>query len=82
MELVAQLVRASDCGSEGRGFESHLSPQTIIKFYPSISQTPIKQKQPALQRVIKVVLPGIEGALYISRLRKALRNYSEFFALS
>ena len=26
MELVAQLVRASDCGSEGRGFESHLSP--------------------------------------------------------
>ncbi len=24
---VAQLVRASDCGSEGRGFESRLSPQ-------------------------------------------------------
>ena len=23
---VAQLVRASDCGSEGRGFESHFSP--------------------------------------------------------
>lgn len=26
MEIVAQLVRASDCGSEGRGFESHHSP--------------------------------------------------------
>lgn len=26
MVLVAQLVRASDCGSEGRGFESHFSP--------------------------------------------------------
>ena len=26
MVIVAQLVRASDCGSEGRGFESHLSP--------------------------------------------------------
>ena len=26
MEGVAQLVRASDCGSEGRGFEPHLSP--------------------------------------------------------
>ena len=26
MVSVAQLVRASDCGSEGRGFESHLSP--------------------------------------------------------
>jgi uncharacterized membrane protein YheB (UPF0754 family) len=24
---VAQLVRASDCGSEGRGFEAHQSPQ-------------------------------------------------------
>lgn len=24
---VAQSVRASDCGSEGRGFESHLPPQ-------------------------------------------------------
>ena len=24
---VAQLVRASDCDSEGRGFESHLSPE-------------------------------------------------------
>ncbi len=27
MVLVAQLVRASDCGSEGRGFEPHLAPQ-------------------------------------------------------
>lgn len=26
MEVVAQLVRASDCGSEGRGFESHHPP--------------------------------------------------------
>jgi hypothetical protein len=24
--VVAQLVRASDCGSEGRGFESHQPP--------------------------------------------------------
>ena len=24
--IVAQLVRASDCGSEGRGFETHHSP--------------------------------------------------------
>ena len=26
MVTVAQLVRASDCGSEGRGFEPHLAP--------------------------------------------------------
>ncbi len=27
MVRVAQLVRASDCGSEGRGFETHSSPK-------------------------------------------------------
>ena len=27
MVAVVQLVRASDCGSECRGFESHLPPQ-------------------------------------------------------
>ena len=29
MADVAQLVRASDCGSEGRGFKSHHSPQIV-----------------------------------------------------
>ena len=28
MVNVAQLVRATDCGSVGRGFETHLSPQS------------------------------------------------------
>ena len=27
--IVAQLVRASDCGSEGRGFETHHSPKCL-----------------------------------------------------
>jgi hypothetical protein len=27
MVIVAQLVRAPDCGSGGRGFETHLSPK-------------------------------------------------------
>ena len=31
MVRLAQLVRASDCGSEGRGFETHISPPL---FYP------------------------------------------------
>ena len=31
MVSVAQLVRAPDCGSGGRGFESHHSPNKIIK---------------------------------------------------
>ena len=31
MVTVAQLVRASDCGSEGRGFEPHLPPENASK---------------------------------------------------
>ena len=27
MVVIAQLVRASDCGSEGRGFEPHWPPE-------------------------------------------------------
>ena len=33
---VAQLVRASGCGSEGRGFDSHHSPHVIR--YVSVAQ--------------------------------------------
>lgn len=31
MVVVAQSVRASDCGSEGRGFESRLPPKKTRK---------------------------------------------------
>ena len=31
MANLAQLVRASGCGSEGRGFETHSSPQMKTK---------------------------------------------------
>lgn len=30
MVVVAQLVRASVCGTEGRGFESRLPPKTRV----------------------------------------------------
>ena len=30
MAIIAQLVRVPDCGSEGRGFESHWSPKIKI----------------------------------------------------
>ena len=30
MVIVAQLVRASDCGSEGRGFDPHLPPHLAL----------------------------------------------------
>ena len=29
MVIIAQLVRASDCGSEGRGFEPRFSPKVL-----------------------------------------------------
>ena len=40
MVAVAQLVRASDCGSEGRGFETHQSPRhpALAGFFLSIDQ--------------------------------------------
>lgn len=31
MADVAQLVRASGCGSEGRGFKTHHSPQVYLQ---------------------------------------------------
>ncbi len=34
MVVVAQLVRASDCGSEGRRFETDLPPQKGSKGFP------------------------------------------------
>ena len=37
MVNVAQLVRASDCGSEGRGFEPHLSPR-FFDYMVSVAQ--------------------------------------------
>lgn len=37
MVIVAQLVRALDCGSKGRGFEPHLSPPLLIKIKKTTS---------------------------------------------
>ena len=31
MVRLAQLVRASDCGSEGQGFETLISPNDLVK---------------------------------------------------
>ncbi len=37
MEVVAQLVRAPDCGSGGRGFEPRLPPIKVkgVRFNPT-----------------------------------------------
>ncbi len=36
MVAIAQLVRASDCGSEGRGFETHWPPKAVNLFYKGL----------------------------------------------
>ena len=38
-EIVAQLVRASDCGSEGRGFDPRHPPKINNKKCPEIWDT-------------------------------------------
>ena len=35
---IAQLVRAPDCGSGGRGFESHYPPLILNYKYGSLAQ--------------------------------------------
>lgn len=52
MADIAQLVRAPDCGSGGRGFEPHYSPHLlgiiiwiiIVKIYPLISYYQAKEE--------------------------------------
>ena len=36
---IAQLVRAPDCGSGGRGFESHHSPAVYFRFCELVAQS-------------------------------------------
>ena len=48
---IAQLVRALDCGSRGRGFESHLPP---------------KQIKPCLRQGFFILQLSIERCAFIS----------------
>ncbi len=50
MVVVAQLVRASDCGSEGRGFETHHPPKRKMnKFHFSTLKKAKNKKSTVLQ---------------------------------
>src|SRR5690606_3550046 len=74
MVVVAQLVRASDCGSEGRGFETHHPPKKkrlIIKslflfqyfgceFYQETALSPTIE---AIRVEIKNTLQNVAGSL-------------------
>lgn len=44
MVAVAQLVRAPDCGSGGRGFETHQPPILRVKFKINLTDHPYYQQ--------------------------------------
>ncbi len=72
MANVAQLVRASGCGPEGRGFKTHHSPQIFINMSRSINPFawPVGMggKRPRTEAeynkfVLQTVQPGLAGLM-------------------
>ena len=59
MVIVAQLVRAPDCGSGGRGFESRLSPKTPAK--PGFFNYPTFMKKIVLFNLLAFASFGISA---------------------
>ena len=77
---VAQLVRASDCGSEGRGFEPHLPPIFLKRDYGKVVSflftlhSPPRNAQHVLYEMIKVTMFGMFHLFSLSvksRMEKA-----------
>ena len=63
MAAVAQLVRASDCGSEGCGFETHRSPINIMDF--------LNKNFSTLTGIIVLLLVATAvGAIFVYRLNE------------
>ena len=65
MVIVAQLVRASDCGSEGRGFETRLSPRN--------QKPPVKEAFFVYVRLIFLFLVNNQSGTLLSVRFYALR---------
>ena len=51
MVVVAQLVRAPDCGSGGRGFESHLPPKKERSLSPFFYGVLISSRKILFKRI-------------------------------
>lgn len=78
--IVAQLVRASDCGSEGRGFETPHSPKSpgksglfcFITFPFNLKCVPYKEKAMSLQIFIgsPVNMATLRNYIFEHRINK------------
>lgn len=85
MVIVAQLVRASDCGSEGRGFETRLSPfklespeiSGLFLFIKGISKV---QKSPEFLQGFFVFIANVSHVI-ISLTLQLNRNRHKLFYL-
>ena len=64
---VVQLVRMSDCGSEGRGFESHLPPKTLSKMEKQLLNLGLTKEEAmefiALVRKLNIDLPRLRKTI-------------------
>jgi hypothetical protein len=65
MAGVAQLVRASDCGSEGRGFKSHHSPHANP--YRKVGFCNLRQPPARLLGLYSLIGPILAAVSIISR---------------
>ncbi len=64
--IVAQLVRASDCGSEGRGFETRLSPLS--------EKTLSYCKMVIVAQLVRASDCGSEGRGFETRLSPSIKD--------
>jgi hypothetical protein len=65
---VAQLVRASDCDSEGRGFDSHRSPH-IIKVLNRLGPLAQLVEQMTLNHRVAGSIPARPTKFYMRKWR-------------
>ena len=75
MAGVAQLVRALDCGSGGRGFEPHRSPHLLLELIMTSKLKKLKD----LERQLDVAIPVEEykSKFDIKRIEKEFSSDGE-----
>lgn len=85
MVVLAQLVRASVCGTEGRGFEPHIPPQVLrsslkrlLFLFAGISETQKGHNvlQPQMPKVGSIPIVGIKRNCWGNEIRDQFNRRS------